>query len=67
MKMKTLTVKVVDTPRWLARRCQLEAELNDMTACPFAGASCPLGLVSCGSVREKDWAELLGEEEEDDA
>ena len=65
--MKKLTVEVVETPRWLAYRCQVEAELNDMTSCPFAGASCPLGLVSCGSVREKDWAELLGEEEEDDA
>ena len=61
--MTKLTVKVVDNPRWLAHRCQLEAEMNDMTACPFMGADCPLGIVSCGKVAAKDWAELLGEGE----
>ena len=61
--MKKLTVKVVDTPRWLARRCQLKAELNDMTSCPFRGAVCPLGVVSCGSVTARDWEAVLSEKE----
>ena len=65
--MKKLTIEVSENPRWLAHRCQLEAELNDMTVCPFAGASCPLGIVSCGNVTAKDWAELLGKEDENDA
>ena len=57
--MKKLTVEVAETPRWLAYRCQVEAELNDMASCPFAGAVCPLGLVSCRTVTEKDWEEVL--------
>lgn len=64
--MKTLTVRVCETPKWLAHRCREEAELSDMTACPFAGASCTLGLVSCGRVTPKDWEEVLGEEPEEE-
>ena len=64
--MKKLTVEVVETPRFLAYRCRVEAELNDMTSCPFRGAVCPLGVVSCGSVTARDWEAVLSEKEEDD-
>ena len=63
--MKKLTVEVVETPRWLAYRCQVEAEENDMASCPFAGAVCPLGLVNCREVKAKDWEEILEEQDDD--
>ena len=64
--MKTLTVEVVETPRWLAYRCQVETEENDMASCPFAGAVCPLGIVNCREVKAADWEAVLSEKEEAD-
>ena len=64
--MKTLTVKVIEKPGWLAYRCKLQDEAGDTTLCPFFGAECPLGLVSCGSVTPKMWKDLF-EEEGDEA
>ena len=63
--MKKLTVEVCETPRILAYRCRMEAELTDKTSCPFWGATCPLGNVSCGSVTARDWEAVLSEEEDD--
>lgn len=65
--MKTLTVRVTESPRWLAHRCKLEAESNDTTVCPFFGAECPLGLVSCGAVTPEMWDEVLEEKIDEDA
>ena len=64
--MKKLTVEVCETPRILAYRCQVEAELTDMTSCPFWGAVCPLGNVSCRSVTAKNWDAVLEDEGEDE-
>ena len=65
-KMKKLTLEVIENPRWLAHRCQVEAETSDMASCPFFGAVCPLGIVNCRSVTAKDWEELLEEECDED-
>ena len=65
--MKTLTVRVVENPSWLAHRCKMEAETGDTTLCPFFGAECPLGLVSCRAVTPGLWAEVLKEEIDEDA
>ena len=64
--MKALTIKICETPKWLAHRCRMEAELSDMSFCPFAGAVCPLGLVSCRSVTPKMWEDLFEEESDED-
>ena len=64
--MRKLTIEVSETPRFLAYRCRVEAELNDMTSCPFRGAVCPLGIVNCREVKAADWEAVLSEEEEDD-
>ena len=61
--MKTLTVRVVENPRWLAHRCQMEAEVGDTTTCPFFGAYCPLGPKICREVTAQDWEAVLKEEE----
>ena len=57
--MKTLTVRVRKTPVELAWECLLEAEDGEAFHCPFLGAECPLGIVSCGDVTPKMWEELL--------
>ena len=64
--MKTLTVKVIENPGWLAYRCKLQDEAGDMTLCPFFGAECPLGLVRCGAVTPEMWEEILEKEGEED-
>ena len=70
--MKTLTVKVIENPDWLACRCKLQDEVSDITLCPFFGSECPLGLVSCGlvscgAVTPGMWDEVLKEEIGEDA
>jgi len=63
--MKTLTVNVVENPRWLACRCKMQDEAGDTTLCPFFGAECPLGLKVCREVTAADWEAVLEEEGSD--
>ena len=63
--MKTLTVRVIENPDWLAYRCKLQDEAGDTTLCPFFGAECPLGPKVCREVTAKDWEAVLEEEDED--